>query len=238
MRKHNMNRITTRKNIMTKLYKKFRALLVIIFLAGEAPHALSTGGDNLNEHVKIDVTYDRKNCSWLSPLNVIIKNESARSVLNTSFEIYAFVPGHSSNVVEGDGHRYEDRILKPGELYNKCHVAPSLKRGDDETVNWVAVTNRVTAALRKPEAENKQKNQAIINQLSFMAMFVGSCDTIDKLILIKEREGITDGNKLIRLYIEQSAKSLNWTPSKLFTQCEKARTDLKIIYKEYVPPIP
>jgi hypothetical protein len=59
---------------------------------------------------------------------VLITNASSKTVLSVAWELEAYVPGHSSNVVPyGSGIYSSDAILKPGFMQSWCYPLPKFE---------------------------------------------------------------------------------------------------------------
>jgi len=105
-----------------------------------------------NDAVSITVNYDKSVCSAEYPIVVNFRNGSRKTVTKISWNIGAFKPGYSNNVVDYGPYSSEystpyesDKILAPNQAYGLCYKAPSLKDGNaPASVSWRVVNKDVT----------------------------------------------------------------------------------------------
>ncbi|WP_323847035.1 hypothetical protein [Microbulbifer magnicolonia] len=103
------------------------------------------------EAVSIVVKYDTSICSEEYPIAINFKNGSRKVVENIKWNIGAYRPGYSDNIVNYGSYGgeystpYEShKILAPNQTFGVCYKAPSLKLGvSPNTVNWSIVNKYV-----------------------------------------------------------------------------------------------
>ncbi len=85
----------------------------------------------LSEIAKVRITpqYDLKNaCQQDHPLQVFMTNGSSKTVVAVAWELEAYAPGHSSNLVpSGSGFYGSDAIVKPGFMQSWCYPLPKFE---------------------------------------------------------------------------------------------------------------
>ena len=95
--------------------------------------------------VTLTVSYDSVSCPRTHPLLAVIQNNNPKSLTKTQWQLEAYNPGFSSNVVEGR-HFYEtDRIVSSSGEYRLCVVLPQLRGAlDPSRLNWQVVNGKVS----------------------------------------------------------------------------------------------
>ncbi len=75
--------------------------------------------------IQLLVSYNTEVCSPEYPLNIVIVNKSDKTIADTNWELAAYIPGHSSNLVDYSGEDYScDKIIKAGESWSICYKLP------------------------------------------------------------------------------------------------------------------
>lgn len=128
------------------------AAVVVVGIAGIYLYLQAEENDRKKQRdsVAISVIYGSSVCSSEYPIVVNIKNGSRKTVKKVRWNIGAFKPGYSNNVVEyGYSSEYStayesDKILAPNQSYGVCYKTPKLKSGNKpDSVNWSAVSKSV-----------------------------------------------------------------------------------------------
>jgi hypothetical protein len=85
--------------------------------------------------VVITASYDAANCTGEKPLHVFIENRSSKTVNAIRWGLEAYVPRHSTNVVDILTDDYKsDAILKPNQFASYCYPPPKLNFNVDPTL--------------------------------------------------------------------------------------------------------
>lgn len=101
--------------------------------------------------VSIDITYGNSNCSFAKPLNVRINNGSQNTLKTVRWNVSAYQPGYSANMVD-NGKRsgpnsapYENRLaLAPNETASLCYALPALSDGASVSeLTWEVASKQV-----------------------------------------------------------------------------------------------
>lgn len=102
------------------------------------------------DSVTVSISYDLKACSAEYPLLIAIKNGSKKRVNKVSWNIGAFKPGYSNNIVDyGYSSEYgtpysSDKILNSGQGNGLCYKVPSIEGSHDpKLLNWSAVRKSI-----------------------------------------------------------------------------------------------
>jgi hypothetical protein len=101
--------------------------------------------------VTISIKYDTSLCTNEYPLLANIKNGSNKTVKKISWNVAAYRPGYSNNIVEYEAYTSEhsapyesDKILSPNQGFSLCYKPPQLSSGIEPTaVTWNAVSKNV-----------------------------------------------------------------------------------------------
>ena len=129
------------------------AAVVVVGIAGIYVYLQADENDRKKQKdaVSITVSYGSSICSKEYPIAVNVKNGSRKTVTKVSWNIGAFKPGYSNNVVEYSYSSSEystpyesDKILNPNQSYGVCYKPPALKSGNKpDSVNWKVVRKSV-----------------------------------------------------------------------------------------------
>jgi hypothetical protein len=85
--------------------------------------------------VVVTASYDAADCTGEKPLHLFIENRSSKTVNAVSWELEAYVPRHSTNVVDILTQDYKsDVILKPNQFVSYCYPVPKLNYNVDPTL--------------------------------------------------------------------------------------------------------
>lgn len=106
------------------------------------------------EAVSISVAFNAEACSEEYPIAVNFKNGSKKTVEKIRWNIGAYRPGYSDNIVNYGTYSGEystpyetDRILSPGQTFGLCYKAPLLKSGASQSeVTWTIVRKSINFA--------------------------------------------------------------------------------------------
>jgi len=79
--------------------------------------------DHLKDQVLVSVAYNAGNCTKQYPLLVIIQNESSKTVMKVEWNIGVYQHGYSTDLA-GHSNYTSDKILKPGEKWQRCYTLP------------------------------------------------------------------------------------------------------------------
>jgi hypothetical protein len=100
--------------------------------------------------VIINISYDLNACSTGYPLHVTINNQSKKRVDKVSWNVGAFRPGYSNNIVDyGYSGEYDtpyssDKILNSGQGSGSCYTAPAIEGDHDPKIlSWSVIHKRV-----------------------------------------------------------------------------------------------
>jgi hypothetical protein len=81
-------------------------------------------------NVVVTANYRVADCPAEKPLEVLIMNGSSKTVKAVSWDLEAFVPGHSTNLLDYATSYNSDAILKPNQFVAYCYPPPKLKYAD------------------------------------------------------------------------------------------------------------
>lgn len=112
--------------------------------------AEKTNRENQRKSVKISIIYSDGICNKKFPIYVKINNNSKKIVNKISWNIGAYKPGYSNNVVnysyssEYDTPYSSDKILKPNQQFAACYKVPKLSgKFSPKKLNWSAVRKNI-----------------------------------------------------------------------------------------------
>jgi hypothetical protein len=75
--------------------------------------------------IVLKANYDAAKCGGEKPLHVSLGNTGTRTVVAIAWELQAYVPGHSYNLVDSLSRNYlADAILKPNDGISYCYQLP------------------------------------------------------------------------------------------------------------------
>jgi hypothetical protein len=80
--------------------------------------------------VVVTASYDAVNCPTEKPLHVNIENRSSKTVKAVSWDLEAYVPVHSTNLIDYADYK-SDTILKPNQFVSYCYPPPKLNANVD-----------------------------------------------------------------------------------------------------------
>jgi len=80
--------------------------------------------------VVVTASYDAANCTEEKPLRVFMENRSSKTVKAVSWDLEAYVPVHSTNLIDYADYK-SDTILKPNQFVSYCYPPPKLKANVD-----------------------------------------------------------------------------------------------------------
>jgi hypothetical protein len=83
--------------------------------------------------VLVTASYDAANCTGEKPLHVLIENRSSKTVKAVSWDLEAYVPMHSTNLIDYADYK-SDTILKPNQFVSYCYPLPKLNFNVDPTL--------------------------------------------------------------------------------------------------------
>jgi len=99
--------------------------------------------------VQLTIKYDEKKCGNKFPLIITVENLGKKIVNRISWNIAAYRPGYSSNVIKYGYGSYSsnspystDKILKPGEMITFCYQVPPLTGNYDPLILRYEVINK------------------------------------------------------------------------------------------------
>lgn len=128
------------------------AALAVVGIAGVYLYLQAEENDRKKQRdaVSINITYGSPVCSSDFSLAVNIMNGSRKTVTKVRWNIGAYKPGYSNNVVDyGYSSEYStpyesDKILSPNQSFAVCYKTPKLNSGNKpDSVNWSAVSKSV-----------------------------------------------------------------------------------------------
>lgn len=142
--------------ILIFVFPKQMGILAGVIVLGIASTYLYLQAEENNrkkqrDSVTISINYDTSACSNEYPLAVNFRNGSNKTVEKIRWNIGAYRPGYSDNVVIYEGYTSEystpyesDKILSPNQGFGLCYKTPKLSAGNEpETVSWKAVSKSV-----------------------------------------------------------------------------------------------
>ena len=119
------------------------ALIVgaIAFIAYNNSSSQSTYVDR-DSQVKVSVSYNATACSAAFPLRTTISNSADTAISSIEWNVAAYVPGRSSNIVEYNPSRWpysSDYILEANHQITLCYKAPELTElKEPSSLRWEA----------------------------------------------------------------------------------------------------
>jgi len=133
--------------------KQILAILGVLVLAVAAIFFYSQEQENKRQRekdrVQVSVKYDKKNCSEEYPLLIVIRNTGYKPVNKVSWNIAAYRPGYSSNVVSYGTYSSSwnapystDKILKKDETNWLCYKVPTIQGKLDPATLKYEITNK------------------------------------------------------------------------------------------------
>jgi hypothetical protein len=84
-----------------------------------------TNSNRLQNHVQVALKYDTKGCPKDYPLNILITNNSRKSVSEVNWGIKVHHPGHSTDLTSYTSYK-SDQILSPQTSTCGCWRLPNL----------------------------------------------------------------------------------------------------------------
>ena len=100
------------------------------------------------DSVQVSVKYDEETCNEEFPLFVAVRNTGYNPVNKVSWNLAAYRPGYSSNVISygtdfsWDTPYYTDKILNTGEEIRLCYKVPTIDGKFDPGALNYEITNK------------------------------------------------------------------------------------------------